>query len=102
MDRLDFLVRRFRQIVPQPLTGWDPVRGRQLRCWLGEHVRPVLEDLIRRPRFRAQAAWPVQTLRPGAGTAERALVEDVDAALVALGRALGRLARKPHVRKRLK
>ena len=101
MDRLDFLVRRFRQIVPQPLTGWDPVRGRQLRCWLGEDVRPVLEDLIRRPRFRAQAAWPVQTLRPGAGTAERALVETMDAALVGQGRVLRRLARRPRVRGRL-
>jgi hypothetical protein len=102
MDRLDFLVRRFRQIVPHPLSDWDPARGQLLRCWLNDDVSPVLEDLTKRPRFRAQAAWPVQTLRPGSGTAERALVEDVDAALVALGRALGRLARKPHVRKRLK
>jgi hypothetical protein len=101
MDRLDFLVRRFRQIVPHPLTGWDPVRGRQLRCWLREDVGPVLEDLVRRPRFRAQAAWPVRTLRPGAGTAERALVEDLDAALAAQGRALRRLARRPRVRERL-
>jgi hypothetical protein len=64
-------------------------------------VSPVLEDLIKRPRFRAQAAWPLQMLRPGAGTAERALVENLDAALVAQGRAVRQLARKPHVRKRL-
>src|SRR5438128_11134309 len=101
MDRLEFLIRRFRQIVPQPLTGWDPVRSRRLRCWLKDDVGPVLDNFIKRPRFRALAAWPVQTLRPGSGTAERLLVEQVDAALVAQGRAFRQIGGRPHIRNRL-
>lgn len=101
MDRLEFLVRRFRQIVPQPLTDWDPVRARLLQCWLRDDVGPVLHEYAKRPRFRLQAAWPIRTLRPGAGTAERALVDQVDSALVAQSQALYRFSQLPQARKLL-
>src|SRR5271168_26864 len=95
MDRLEFLVRRFRQLLPQPLQPDDAVQARSLRCWLQDDVGPVLQEYVQRPRFRAQARWPLLALGPGAGTAERALVEHVDAALVGYGRVLGQLARRP-------
>jgi hypothetical protein len=100
-DQLDYLVRRFRQIAPQPLTGWDRVRCRELGCWLRDDVSPVMESFLMRPRFQAQAAWPLQTLRQGAGTTERALVDKVDMALVEHGGALLQLARKTSIKKRL-
>src|SRR5579859_3299980 len=101
MERLDFLVRRFRQILPEPLTGENSAARRKIKCWLMDDVRPVLEDYLKRPRFRDLAAWPVRTLRVGAGTAERALVDKVDMALVAHGRALNAFAGNTKVRQRL-
>lgn len=97
---LDFLVRRFRQIAPKPATTWDDYRNRQLHTWLRDDVAPVLESLTRRPRFRTQATWPLRTLRAGATSPERALVDKVDAALVAQGKAVRQLARNLHVRGR--
>lgn len=88
MERLDFLVRRFRQILPEPLIRENSVARRRIRCWLTDDVRPVLEEYLKRPRFQDLAAWPVRTLRVGMGTVERALVDEVDVALVAHGRAL--------------
>jgi hypothetical protein len=100
-DRLDFLLRRFRQLVPEPLTGPSPVVVRQLGCWLRDDVAPVLAGYVRRQRFRDQAAWPVRQLAPGSGTPERHLVEAADAALVGYAGVLRTWVRKPAVRKRL-
>ena len=101
MQRLEFLMRRFRQLVPQPLRRLDQVQARSVRCWLVDDVGPVLEDFVQRPRFRVQATWPLQTLGVGARTAERALVDQVDAALVDAGRILRQWARRPHLRQQL-
>lgn len=93
VDWLAFLTRRFHQMVPQPNGSWDPVRVRHLRCWLKDDVAPVLAEYSQRPRFRRQALWPIATLRPGVETAERALVDRVDAGLVGHAQALRTIAR---------
>src|SRR5258705_10279383 len=64
VDRLQFLIRRFRQIAPESLKFGDPALRRNLQCWLNDDVNPVLEGYLRRPRFRDLAAWPLRTLRP--------------------------------------
>jgi hypothetical protein len=101
MDRLEFAVRRYRQIMPQPVTTWLAFPADALRRWLVDDVCPVLEDYVRRPAFRAQATWPIQRLRRGAGTRERALIEETDAAVVACAKALTHFARLRTVRRRM-
>ena len=62
MDRIELALRRYQQIVPQPV---DPIRVplRDLKVWLTEDVNAVLDDYTRRPAFRKNASWPVRALR---------------------------------------
>ncbi len=101
MNRLEFAARRFRQIVPAPVSEWVEVPVRDLRVWMTDEVCPVVEDYAHRPAFRSMAAWPLRTLVKGTRTAERELVEAVDTRLVESARSVLALARKQRVRKRI-
>lgn len=93
MERLQYLVRRFHQISPDPLVGWRPDCLRELHCWLRDDVGPDLQSYVLRPRFREQASWPIQTLSPVAKTPQRALVDTVDRSLTHYAQALQKLVK---------
>jgi hypothetical protein len=91
MNQLELALRRYQQIVPQPLDhGRMPLR--LLNIWLRENVNSVLEEITRRPTFREHASWPIIALRSGAQTGERGLIDRIDAELVKCAKALHRLA----------
>jgi hypothetical protein len=101
VDQLDFLIRRYRQILPRPLTVCNAVTARELQCWLRDDVAGWLGEFVQRASFREQARWPIRTLGRGANTPARAEVEAVDAVLVACACALQALGKKATVRERL-
>ena len=91
MNRLELALRRYQQILPQPV---DHIRLplRDLNVWLTEDVNAVLDENTRRPTFRKHASWPIRALSTGAQSTERGLVDRIDAELVHCGRALLKLA----------
>ena len=91
MDRLKMALRRYQQLVPQPVDHVE-VPLRHLNIWLREEVNPVLEEFTRRPAFREHASWPIRALEAGAQTSERELIDRIDTELVTCARALHRLA----------
>src|SRR5260370_9404726 len=100
LDRLELAQLRFAQLRPT-----DPARppsSAELSVWLETEVCPVVEELLGRPDFRGHACWPLRRLGPGAGGPERALVDGIDAGLVACARQWAGLARQPPVRDALR
>lgn len=101
MDRLDFVLRRYKQILPKPVQ-WADMPMHDLGIWLKEDVSTLLDDYARRPAFRENASWPVRSFRPGAATEERTIVNGIDSALVDCGKALSRFADERRIKQALK
>lgn len=97
MDRIELAERRYRAMMPEPSREHLELVQRELEVWLSSDVCPLVADYARRPRFRDQAAWPLEKLSRGANSPERRLVEAVDRSLVACAKALTKLAAKPSV-----
>jgi hypothetical protein len=98
MDRIELALRRFRHILPEPLTApmtWPLIRNAEL--WLGDDVLAALAEVCPRPDFRDHAAAALRDLDPGSPSPRRRAVDDVDDALVAAARALDALAHDPPV-----
>src|SRR5205814_8310828 len=73
----------------------------ELALWLEQDVCVLVEELVERPDFQVQARWPLEHLRAGADSAERHLVEAVDAGLVASAKRLAAFAHQPGVQSAL-
>ena len=102
MDRWEFAVERYRQIVPEPLPdGLTKSQARKLRIWLSDDVLPVVEEYSRRITFRAFASWPVSTLHPGARSTERAVIDALQQNLPRCAIALEKLAQQKLVSRAL-
>lgn len=101
MDRIELAERRYRAMMPEPSPEHLELVQRELEVWLSSDVCPLVADYARRPRFRDQAAWPLEKLSRGADSPERRLVEAVDRSLVACAKALTKLAAKPSLAKAL-
>jgi hypothetical protein len=98
LDQLDVALRRYEQIRPQP---GEPVPARtapELSLWLEHDVCAVTQDLVGRPDFQAESRWPIEHLAVKMATAERAMVEAVDADLVGCAQRLATFARLPAIR----
>lgn len=101
-EHLELARRRYAEIVIHAPAGpLDPAWSR-LKVWLADDVCTALDGYWGRPSFRAQAAWPIRTLVPGAATPERGQVEAVDRALVSCAKALYKLASNPPVQAELR
>jgi hypothetical protein len=61
-----------------------------------------VQEYCQRPAFKNHATWALRTLVAGAGTAERRLIESVDAGLVQSARSLLALARQKRMQQRLR
>jgi hypothetical protein len=101
MNRLDFALRRYEQILPKPVTLWADIPLRDLGIWLAEDVSSVLDEYARRPAFREMASWAIRTLRPGASTEERALIERVDSELTGCAKCLLNLSQQKRIKQLL-
>src|SRR5207302_9991517 len=101
MDWLALALRRYHQIVPHPVRAWEEIPIRPLTVWLADDVCPVVAAYCQRPAFKDQATWPLRHLLPSAGTAERQLVEAVDAGLVQAAQALLSMVRQQRLHRRL-
>jgi hypothetical protein len=101
MDRVEFALRRYRQIMPEPVGTWMEFPARQVQIWLTDDVCPVVEDYCKRPAFRDQATWPLRVLVPGAATPERRLIDAVDEGLVRSAHALVAIASQKRVQRHL-
>jgi hypothetical protein len=87
--------------MPPPTAQWQDFPEREVRLWLTDDVCPFLHKFARRLRFREEASWPLRVLARGAQTAERQLVERVDAAIVKCAKSISELARLKTIRRRL-
>jgi hypothetical protein len=92
MDRIELAERRYKAIVREPLPDRWQLPHRELEAWLLNDVCSVVADYAKRPRFREQAAWPLEKLRVGTDSAERQLLDPFDHALVKCAKALTKLA----------
>ena len=101
-DRLDLAYRRYDQLRPAPGVANAADQARALSLWLERDVGAVVDDLVGRTDFRALARWPIERLRPKAASAERALVEEIDAGLVECACRLVESARRPAVSEALR
>lgn len=81
MDELAPVIRQFRRILPNPTRLPEDVTLRELRVWLRDDVGKLVDGLARRPTFRESAAWTLQALRPGSGSDERKVIDDLEVAL---------------------
>jgi hypothetical protein len=102
MDKIDFVTRRFKQILPDPVRTVSVKDARDLQVWLRNDLCSLIENYARRTRFRELAAWVLRAIVPGANTAERQTVEDLESAVVECARALDDLASKKQVGKELR
>lgn len=102
IERCEFAVRRYKQLVQRPLPrGSNLLPIRDIRVWLADDVSPVVEDFAKRPTFREFASWPLRTLADETNTPERLLVRAVDAALVACAKTLTDHCAEPSIRRKL-
>lgn len=101
MDRLEFAIRRYQQIVSHPLRTWEEFPTRVVRVWLADDVCPVVDAYRKRPAFKDHATWPIRVLVPGAESPERRRIEAVDNGLVQAARALLGIARQKRVHRHL-
>lgn len=101
MDKVDFLTRSYKRILPEPVGYVENGPLRDLQIWLVDDVCPVIEEFARRPKFREHAAWVLDAIYRGAGTAERREIDALDAALIRCAGALARLAAKRRIRSQL-
>jgi hypothetical protein len=85
IDPLEAALRRWERIGPSPQKT-TALQGQELSDWLDNEVCRVVAELVRRPDFQLLARWPIVELASGAHSAERALVDTVDAALVEIAR----------------
>lgn len=101
MDRLEFAIRRYQQIVPHPVGAWEDFPIGRIKVWLTDDVCPIVEGYCKRPAFKDQATWPLRNLVAGAGVPERQLVEAVDVGMVHAAQALLELVRQKRVHRRM-
>lgn len=95
MEELDFLTRRYRQIVPAPREYiYDSSVLRRLTVWLNDDVIPAVDSLAKRPAFREQASWVIRSLTAGSDSAERREIKLLDEALIECAKAQTRLLGK--------
>ena len=103
LDHVEVAQRRYEEIRADSKRGQDVPfwpdlgKARQISLWLEKDVCPVVEELVENPAFRAQVSWPIRQLQAGSRTAERALVDEMDAGLVECARQLVKIARHPKV-----
>jgi hypothetical protein len=55
MDRLQFALRRYQQVVPSPVFDWASFPYEKLKTWLEDDVLPALDGYWRRQSFRELA-----------------------------------------------
>jgi hypothetical protein len=94
---LEFVQRRYHQLIPQPVWAWQDFPLRPFQAWLTDDVCPLMEGYCKRPTFKDQATWPIRGLVSGAHTAERRLIENIDAGLVQSAGTLMGIARQKRV-----
>ena len=102
MDQVERAQRQYRRIAPQPVLDWPDVPIEKMKVWVEDDVCPVVEAYRHRPAFMDHAIWPLRALARGAGTAERDLIDAVDAGLVRSARSLLALAGQQAVHRRLR
>ena len=91
MDQLTPAIRLFQQLLPDPKQLVDAARLRKLRVWLSDDVGKVADELSRRPAFREHASWVVRRLQNGSDSAERHVVDKLEAATSNVARAYAKL-----------
>ncbi len=93
-DALAYALRRYERTRPEPREKSDLLKAHALADWIERDVCPLVADLSRRPTFQTLARWPLDHLLPGAASAERRLIEAVDARLGTIAQALAAFAKK--------
>lgn len=97
LDRLETALRRH-ELVRQKPGPFPLSKVQELSRWLEEDVCAVVEDLIDRPDFQAEARWPIDHLGGATLTDERSLIKLIDAGLVDFAQQLAGFARLPAIR----
>jgi len=87
-DRIDFAMRRFRQIVPEPIRDRHEMPVRELGVWLRDDVAPLVGEYVGRRAFQNAALWSLRAFRTGFNSPERQQVDTVARSLVAVARLL--------------
>jgi len=107
MNVFEQAARRYGELVPADVVAAKPVeRHRQLQtskieAWIANQALPAIAEMWDRPIFREHATWAQQLLVSGSESAERALVDQVDAALVAEAKSLKTLLRSKLIQRQL-
>lgn len=99
MDKIEFAERRYKQILPNPAKYVLDLR--RLKIWLVDDVCPVIEEFVRRPKFRDYATWSIVVLKAGSKSPERREIDNTDDALARCAGAFTKLAAKPQIQSRL-
>lgn len=100
-DYVDVAIRRYRQIVPEPITNYDEFPDREVRAWLENDVCATVEDFVENLEFQEWATRSVRSLAPGSGTPERALLEATATAIQRSASCLWDLVQRKTLRRHL-
>jgi hypothetical protein len=93
-DRLDYSVRNYELIRPQPSQASAKTKAAELADWIDRDVVPIIDELSRRSDFQSHARWPLERLLRSADAPERRLVESVENRLVDAAGALAAFAKR--------
>ena len=102
MDKLANTIRLYQRIMPDAQKPMDSVTLRKLRVWLSDDVATLAEGFAQRPSFRERAVWPVRALRAGSDSAERRVIDALEAAFVDSARAYAKLLKNKRMLTQLK
>lgn len=100
-EYVDLAIRRYRQIVPKPVTNYLDFPAREVLAWLENDVCATVEDFVGNAEFQEWASWPVRSLAPGAGTPERELLEATVSAIRRSANCLGDFVKLKTLRREL-
>ena len=101
MERLKLAIRRYEDIVPDRTRALDmplPI----LESWLEEDVCAAVEEIIELPSFREQASSPISSLRAGADSADRELIDNLARQLKVAATQLSSLLNRKRLQHRLR
>lgn len=101
MDRIDFALRRYRQLVPQAVALHLDLPVSQLERWLTEDVAGLVGEYAHRPLFREAAAWSIRALRPKAETPQRRQLDGIVERFQAQACTLGTILKSKRLRKQI-
>jgi len=97
-DRLNHALRRWEAI--RPAAGQSiSQRSSEFADWLDRDVCPVVDELLKRPDFRAPARWSIDNLLTGSHTEPRRLIETTETALIETATDMAEVLRQPSVRR---